>query len=119
MISVLRAIGDLSDVNGQEMRKFTGELLPILLDLLGDSSSPEKRGVALWTLGQLVEATGFVVEPYNQYPSLLDLLFTFLKTEQQALVRRETIRVLGLLGALDPYKHKMNLGQIDSQVRNN
>lgn len=30
--------------------------------------------------------------------------------------RRETIRVLGLLGALDPYKHKMNLGQIDSQV---
>lgn len=30
--------------------------------------------------------------------------------------RRETIRVLGLLGALDPYKHKMNLGQIDSQI---
>jgi len=28
-------------------------------------------------------------------------------------VRRGTIRVLGLLGALDPYKHKMNLGQID------
>jgi len=24
--------------------------------------------------------------------------------------------VLGLLGALDPYKHKMNLGQIDSQI---
>lgn len=31
--------------------------------------------------------------------------------------RRETIRVLGLLGALDPYKHKMNLGQIDSQIQ--
>lgn len=38
----------------------------------------------------------------------------FLKTEQQPVVRRETIRVLGLLGALDPYKHKMNLGQISS-----
>lgn len=24
--------------------------------------------------------------------------------------------MLGLLGALDPYKHKMNLGQIDTQV---
>lgn len=24
--------------------------------------------------------------------------------------------MLGLLGALDPYKHKMNLGQIDSQI---
>lgn len=49
-----------------------------------------------------------------QYPSLLDVLMNFLKTEQQPVVRRETIRVLGLLGALDPYKHKMNLGQISS-----
>lgn len=32
------------------------------------------------------------------------------------LFRREIIRVLGLLGALDPYKYKMNLGQIDSQI---
>mgnify|MGYP002716479211 CR=1 FL=1 len=30
--------------------------------------------------------------------------------------RRETIRVLGLLGALDPYRHKLNQGQIDSQA---
>lgn len=51
---------------------------------------------------------------FTQYPSLLDVLLNFLKTEQQPLVRRETIRVLGLLGALDPYKHKMNLGQISS-----
>ena len=29
--------------------------------------------------------------------------------------RRGTIRVLGLLGALDPYKHKMHLGQIDDE----
>ncbi|KAG8279048.1 hypothetical protein J6590_008066 [Homalodisca vitripennis] len=93
-----------------------GELLAILLEMLGDASSPEKRGVALWALGQLVGATGFVVRPYNQYPALLDTLINFLKTEQQPIIRRETIRVLGLLGALDPYKHKMNLGQIDTQV---
>ena len=29
--------------------------------------------------------------------------------------RRGTIRVLGLLGALDPYKHKMNVGAIKIQ----
>lgn len=51
-----------------------------------------------------------------QYPSLLEVLINFLKTEQQPIIRRETIRVLGLLGALDPYKHKMNLGQIDCQL---
>nr|CAD7398438.1 unnamed protein product [Timema poppensis] len=151
-------------VNGSEMQQWMAELLSILLEMLSDASSPEKRGVALWTLGQLVGSTGHVVKPYTQYPQLLDTLINFLKTEQQPIIsdlnayiiiiiiiiilvttiiiitviltptliiitttiyyprywlqgaRRETIRVLGLLGALDPYKHKMNLGQIDSQV---
>ncbi|XP_054269929.1 serine/threonine-protein kinase mTOR-like [Macrosteles quadrilineatus] len=116
VISVLTAIGDLAEVNGVKIQPWMGELLAILLEMLGDASSPEKRGVALWALGQLVGATGFVVRPYNQYPALLDTLINFLKTEQQPIIRRETIRVLGLLGALDPYKHKMNLGQIDTQV---
>lgn len=101
-------------VNGNEMKQWIGELLPILLEMLSDASSPEKRGVALWVLGELVSATGYVVKPYNEYPILLDVLLNFLKTEQQPIIRREAIRVLGLLGALDPYKHKMNLGQIDS-----
>ncbi|PSN34470.1 Serine/threonine-protein kinase mTOR [Blattella germanica] len=116
VVSVLTAIGDLAEVNGNEMQQWMPELLAILLEMLGDASSPEKRGVALWTLGQLVGSTGHVVKPYNQYPTLLDVLINFLKTEQQPIIRRETIRVLGLLGALDPYKHKMNLGQIDTQV---
>ncbi|XP_012282445.1 serine/threonine-protein kinase mTOR isoform X2 [Orussus abietinus] len=116
ILAILRAIGDLAEVNGSEMHQWMPELLSILLEMLVDASSPEKRGVALWVLGQLVGSTGHVVRPYTKYPSLLDVLINFLKTEQQPLVRRETIRVLGLLGALDPYKHKMNLGQIDSQL---
>ena len=50
----------------------------------------------------------YVVEPYHKYPNLLDVLFFFLKTEQTTGIRREVIRVLGLLGALDPYKHKQH-----------
>ncbi|TRY96882.1 hypothetical protein DNTS_015423 [Danionella cerebrum] len=69
--------------------------------------------VALWTLGQQVASTGYVVEPYRKYPSLLEVLLNFLKTEQNQGIRREAIRVLGLLGALDPYKHKVNIGMID------
>ncbi|KAJ8676220.1 hypothetical protein QAD02_012006 [Eretmocerus hayati] len=114
VLAVLRAVGDLAEVSGAEMQPWMPELLAILLEMLVDASSPEKRGVALWVLGQLVGSTGHVVRPYMQYPSLLDVLMNFLKTEQQPVVRRETIRVLGLLGALDPYKHKMNLGQISS-----
>ena len=66
------------------MMPWVEELLAILLEMLGDSSSPEKRGVALWVLGRLVCSTGFVVRPYNKYPQLLEVLTNFLKTEQQS-----------------------------------
>ncbi|XP_048250308.1 serine/threonine-protein kinase mTOR-like isoform X1 [Haliotis rufescens] len=111
-ISVLAAIGEQAQVSGTEMKKWMDELLPIILDMLQDSSSLQKREVALWTLGQIVESTGSVVEPYKKYPTLLEVLLNFLKTEQAPGIRREVIRVLGLLGALDPHKHKLNLGLI-------
>nr|AEA11029.1 target of rapamycin [Ochlerotatus triseriatus] len=120
VLNVLRAIGDLAEVNGGHhvLEMWSDELLATLLEMLSDAGSTEKRGVALWTLGQLVSATGQAVQPYHKYPNLIDILINFLKTEQQPYVRRETIRVLGLLGALDPYKHKMNRGLIDSQKNN-
>lgn len=115
VISVLLAIGDLAEVTGggTELHQWMQDLMSILLEMLNDASAPDKRGAALCTLGQLVGATGHIVKPYNQYPILLDVLINFLKTEQHPFIRRETIRVLGLLGALDPYKHKINRGQID------
>ncbi|KAF6208231.1 hypothetical protein GE061_016683 [Apolygus lucorum] len=116
VINVLKVIGNLAEINGDEMVSWREGLANILLELMGDVSSPEKRGYALWCLGQVVGATGFVVEPYSKYPALMDTLINFLKTEQQPGIRRITIRVLGLLGALDTYKNKMNHGQIDIQV---
>lgn len=112
VISVLKAVGHLADVHGDNsgLKKCLPELLSILLELLSDASATEKRSVGLWTFGQLISATGYVVTPYTEYPSLMDVLLNFLKTEQQPKDRRETIRVLGLLGALDPYKHKMTRG---------
>lgn len=117
LLNVLRTIGDLAEVNGgsDEMELWADELLSILLEMLADAGSPVKRGVALWTLGQLISATGRVVTPYHKYPILIDILINFLRNEQRRSIRRETIRVLGLLGAMDPYKHKMNKGLIDSQ----
>lgn len=98
------------------MKKWIDDLFPIILDAIQDSSSHQKREVALWTLGRLVENSGYVVEPYWKYPNLLDILFNLLKsesTQNSQLIRRETIRVLGLIGAVDPYRHKVNLGVID------
>lgn len=120
VLNVLRAIGDLAEVNGgsNEMEKWADEILKILLEMLSDLGNPDKRGVALWTLGQIVSATGRVVTPYHKYPDLIDILINFLKTETRKSIRLRTIRVLGLLGAMDPYKHKMNKGLIDSQNDN-
>ena len=57
-IAVLTAIGDLAQVSESEMRLWSPELLPLLLEMLADSSLPAKREVALWTLSQLIESTG-------------------------------------------------------------
>ena len=57
-------------VGGTILRGYVDELLPILLEFLGDASSSQKREVSLWTLSQLVESTGCVVEPYNKHPQV-------------------------------------------------
>lgn len=109
-ISVLLAIGQQAQVSGIELMKHIDELLVILLQSIQDPTSEIKRDVALWTLGHLIENTGFVVEPYWKYPRLLDILLDLLKTEQAPNIRRKAIRTLGLLGAIDPYRHQVNLG---------
>ncbi len=50
---------------------------------------------------------GYVIEPFIRYPKLLEILINEIKTEQGASIRREVVKVLGTLGALDPYKHKI------------
>lgn len=115
VISSLKAIGDLAEIHGDSncFNSWLPELLNIKLEILSDSNVSEKRSVALWAFGQLISATGYVVTPYLEYPNLMNILFNFLKTEQQPRDRRETIRVLGVLGALDPYKHKLSRDQLD------
>ena len=78
--SVLSAIGDLAQVGGTLMTKYVDELLPILLDILDDASSSQKREVSLWTLAQLVESTGtydqliFFCTFFFEVPKLFALL---------------------------------------------
>lgn len=114
--AVMSAISELSIVSGLEMRPYFYELFPIIMEAAQDSNSFQKREIALWTMGRLIENCGYVIEPYEKYPNLLDMLFSILRSEStksSQLIRRETIRVLGLLGSLDPYLYKINLGLID------
>ncbi|KAI9108059.1 hypothetical protein K1719_020932 [Acacia pycnantha] len=105
---VLVTVGDLARVGGFEMRQYIPELMPLIVEALLDGASVSKREVAVITLGQVVQSTGYVITPYNEYPLLLGLLLKLLNGELVWSTRREVLKVLGIMGALDPHEHKRN-----------
>ncbi|KAL2916207.1 phosphatidylinositol kinase-related protein kinase tor1 [Polyrhizophydium stewartii] len=104
---VLAAIGSLAEVAGSDMTPYLDSLMAVIMDTLHDQSSPSKRQAALETLANVASNSGWVVEPYVNYPNLLNFLIMIVKTDQNAAIRRETAKVIGILGALDPYRHKI------------
>ncbi|XP_023553781.1 serine/threonine-protein kinase TOR [Cucurbita pepo subsp. pepo] len=105
---VLVTVGDLARVGGFAMRKYLPELMPLIVEALLDGAAVAKREVAVSTLGQVVQSTGYVITPYNEYPLLLGLLLKLLNGELAWSTRREVLKVLGIMGALDPHVHKRN-----------
>ncbi|KAL2127251.1 hypothetical protein VTI74DRAFT_11019 [Chaetomium olivicolor] len=105
--TILQAIGELCTVGGAEMLAYKDTLMPIILDALQDQSAPIKREAALHTLGQLASNAGYVIKPYLEYPQLLEILQSIIRGEpQHGPLRQETIKLMGILGALDPYKYQ-------------
>ncbi|KAL8826647.1 MAG: hypothetical protein Q9170_007322 [Blastenia crenularia] len=104
--TAIKAIGELSTVGGADVKRYIPTLMPTIITALQDLSSPAKRDAALHALGQLASSTGYVIQPYLDYPHLLDLLVIMTKSEPQGSLRKETIKLLGILGALDPYKNQ-------------
>ncbi|XP_011030285.1 PREDICTED: serine/threonine-protein kinase TOR-like isoform X2 [Populus euphratica] len=105
---VLVTVGDLARVGGFAMRQYISELMPLIVEALLDGASAAKREVAVATLGQVVQSTGYVITPYTEYPQLLGLLLKLLNGELGWTTRREVLKVLGIMGALDPHVHKRN-----------
>ncbi|GJN89148.1 hypothetical protein Rhopal_002122-T1 [Rhodotorula paludigena] len=103
--SIMSTLGELSRVGGEDLLVQLEPLMALILDTLHDQASTPKREAALRTLGQLSSYAGYVIDPYLDHPSLLGLLIGLLKTEPGQHTRREIIRVMGTLGALDPYRH--------------
>ncbi|KAH8170261.1 FAT domain-containing protein [Sarocladium implicatum] len=111
--TILKAIGELATVGGEDMLPYKDRLMPIIIDALQDQSSTSKREAALHALGQLASNSGYVIAPYLEYPQLLEILQGIIRTEgQRGPLRQETIKLLGILGALDPYKYQ----QVEEQT---
>ncbi|RMZ86883.1 hypothetical protein DV736_g5890, partial [Chaetothyriales sp. CBS 134916] len=104
--TTITALGDLTLVGANEMRGHIPQLMPIIIDALQDLSSQEKRNAAMKTLSSLAVNSGYVIEPYLQYPELLGILITIIKTEGHEQTRNDAIKLVGVLGALDPYRYQ-------------
>lgn len=107
--TILNAIGELATVGGEDLLPYKDQLMPLIISALQDQSSNAKREAALHALGQLASNSGYVIQPYLEYPELLELLQGIIRSEgHHGLLRQETIKLMGILGALDPYKHQVN-----------
>lgn len=104
--SAISCLGEAAIVAGEDVKPFLKELMPLILDTFQDQSSSFKRDAALKALGQIASSSGYVIQPLLEYPQLLGMLVNILKLESSPHIRRETVRLLGILGALDPYKHR-------------
>jgi len=106
-------VGELARAAGEELVPEVDNLVTLLISMLGDQASAIKRNAALKTLGLLASNSGAVIKPFVDHPQLLAILFRMLRTETNQPTRLEIIRTIGMLGALDPFKHKLLQGGTD------
>lgn len=103
--AALETVGELSMVLQTDLIPYADRLFSIIISNMFDNSSLRKQFIAVKTLGQLVKSTGLVVRPYLQFPQLLpktlDLLCRATPNHEDAF-RQEILRLLGLIGALEP-----------------
>ncbi|KAJ2934856.1 hypothetical protein H1R20_g2275, partial [Candolleomyces eurysporus] len=103
--NIMMCLGELACVAGEDAHPNVPDLMQIVLAKLSDPTAV-KRDAALHTLGQICSSTGYVITPLVEHPQLLPLLGKIMRTETSSSTRREVVKVLGILGALDPYRRK-------------
>lgn len=102
--AALEALGELARACRSSMKPWVKDIIPQIMETMQDQSSASKQRISLRTLGQIAGSTGYVVSPYLDYPRLLPQATDVLPSTKRAPwgLRREVIRTLGIVGALDP-----------------
>ena len=106
--AALEALGELALATGPALQPWVKDVVPHILETMQDQSSTSKQRTSLMTLGQIAGSTGYVIRPYLDYPRLLSQATDVLPGTKRApwSLRREVIRCLGVLGALDPDRYQ-------------
>eukprot|EP00980_Cylindrotheca_fusiformis_P012609 scaffold3084_cov144-Cylindrotheca_fusiformis.AAC.57 len=105
--AALEALGELARAAGKSLFPWVKDLVPSILETLQDQSSASKQRISLRALAQIAGSTSYVIQPYIDYPQLLSQATDILPGTKRApwTLRREVIRTLGVLGALDPDRY--------------
>jgi len=111
--AILRTLGEIASMEGIVMGEYMDSLIPLIIDILVDQGSPEKRQWALWTLGQVTRSSGHVIKPLLRYPGLFDALLAVINraSTKSWELREEALKALGTLGAVDPFMTKKSKQQ--------
>uniref|UniRef100_A0A0K0F9G1 Serine/threonine-protein kinase TOR n=1 Tax=Strongyloides venezuelensis TaxID=75913 RepID=A0A0K0F9G1_STRVS len=114
LVALLNALAALCLIGGIDVVKNFEIVFPELVNFLSEGYSLGKRSGALKAMTYFCQSTAYVIDPYRDYPSLLPALFRHLKMEASANLRRQILKSLGTLGAIDPYMYKVFTGEISS-----
>lgn len=96
-------ISEISKINAEAIKPYLGDLFPRILECIKDKTSITKQKDAVRTLISIIENTSFVVKPYFYFPQLLEVIENLVQTEQNADIKKHILRLIGTLGAVDPY----------------
>ncbi len=118
----LEVLEGLCVVAKGKIAPYVDKLMPILFESMADRSCVTKREVGLRTFGRFITACEYVGRRYIDYPLLLPGVIAVLRQGTLSLMpwslRREALRTLGILGALEPYLYHQ-IESKDEQQRNN
>nr|CDS34112.1 FKBP12 rapamycin complex associated protein [Hymenolepis microstoma] len=113
VVALFSALSHISSVCPHAVVHLMDDLIPILTYMLQDPTCHAKRSIAAWAFSVLVSNTGYVVRPYLKHPDLMDFLFGMLRRVESKSIQSEIVRLLGLIGAVDPFKLKISTGVHD------
>ena len=127
-VSIISLLGELAAIAPSLVASYFKRIIPVLIHSMKTTATLERKMVAVAVLGKIAQCTGQVVLPYTWYPQLFGVLLGLLSTSsagytQTDCLERETIRTLGILGAVDPLKSRIEptkaTAQDDAEQCNN
>ena len=106
----MTAVGELAAAFPPNLERFHKDFMEPIMNILRDkTTTPEhvaRRQATMHTLGELIKATGTAVSTMKLYPVLRRVLFKSVGTEREPSLRMELIRLIGIIGAADPYFYR-------------